>query len=70
MLTATGDRAFCAGADLKERKTYTEAKTRTFVSRIGKLTAELGRLPMPTVCAINGHAFGGGCGRRWRATCA
>ena len=61
MLTATGDRAFCAGADLKERKTYTEAKTRTFVSRIGKLTAELGRLPMPTVCAINGHAFGGGC---------
>ena len=61
VLTATGDRAFCAGADLKERKTYTEAKTRTFVSRIGKLTAELGRLPMPTVCAINGHAFGGGC---------
>ena len=61
VLTATGERAFCAGADLKERKTYTEAKTRTFVSRIGKLTAELGRLPMPTVCAINGHAFGGGC---------
>ena len=61
VLTAAGDRAFCAGADLKERKTYSEAKTRTFVSRIGKLTAELGRLPMPTLCAVNGHALGGGC---------
>ena len=61
VLTAAGDRAFCAGADLKERKTYSEEKTRTFVSRIGKLTAEIGRLPMPTICAINGHAFGGGC---------
>jgi enoyl-CoA hydratase/carnithine racemase len=61
ILTATGDKAFCAGADLKERKTYTEAKTRTFVRRIGALTAEIGRLPMPTVAAINGHAFGGGC---------
>ena len=61
VLTATGDKAFCAGADLKERKTYSESKTRTFVKRIGALTAEIGRLPMPTICAINGHAFGGGC---------
>ena len=61
VLTAAGDRAFCAGADLKERKTYSEEKTRTFVSRIGKLTAEIGRLPMPTICALNGHALGGGC---------
>jgi enoyl-CoA hydratase/carnithine racemase len=61
ILTATGDKAFCAGADLKERKTYSEEKTRTFVKSIGALTAELGRLPMPTLCAINGHAFGGGC---------
>ena len=61
VLTAAGDRAFCAGADLKERKTYSESKTRTFVGRIGKLTAEIGRLPMPTICALNGHAFGGGC---------
>jgi enoyl-CoA hydratase/carnithine racemase len=61
VLTATGDKAFCAGADLKERKTYSEAKTRTFVRRIGRLTAEIGRLPMPSIAAINGHAFGGGC---------
>jgi enoyl-CoA hydratase/carnithine racemase len=61
VLTATGDKAFCAGADLKERKTYSEETTRAFVTRIGALTAEIGRLPMPTICAINGHAFGGGC---------
>jgi enoyl-CoA hydratase/carnithine racemase len=61
VLTASGDKAFCAGADLKERKTYSEAKTRTFVRRIGRLTAEIGRLPMPSIAAINGHAFGGGC---------
>jgi methylglutaconyl-CoA hydratase len=61
IVTGTGDRAFCAGADLKERKTYSEAKTRQFVRRIGAMTAEIGRLPMPTICALNGHAFGGGC---------
>jgi methylglutaconyl-CoA hydratase len=61
IITGSGDRAFCAGADLKERKTYSEAKTRQFVRQIGAMTAEIGRLPMPTICALNGHAFGGGC---------
>lgn len=61
IVTGAGDRGFCAGADLKERRDYSEAKVTQFVQGIGALMAEVGQLPMPTIAAVNGHAFGGGC---------
>ncbi len=61
IITGAGSRGFCAGADLKERREYSEEKVAQFVEGIGALMAEVGRLPMPTIAAINGHAFGGGC---------
>jgi enoyl-CoA hydratase/carnithine racemase len=55
LLTGRGDRTFCAGASLEalERGTLTP---RDFDG----LTNQLARLPRPTVCALNGNAYGGG----------
>jgi enoyl-CoA hydratase/carnithine racemase len=61
VITGAGEKAFCAGADLKERTTFTEEQTRAFVARIGATFEAVAALPMPTLAAINGVAFGGGC---------
>ena len=61
LVTAAGDKAFSAGADLKERVGFTEEQTRAFVARIGDTFEALAALPMPTIAVVNGVAFGGGC---------
>jgi methylglutaconyl-CoA hydratase len=61
IITGAGDRAFCAGADLKERSAMTAAEVRAFVPKLQALTDMIAALPMPTIAAINGAAFGGGC---------
>ncbi|MFQ5671247.1 MAG: enoyl-CoA hydratase-related protein [Acidobacteriota bacterium] len=61
-LVVTGKgRTFCAGADLKERQSMSEAEVRTFVSALSRTCADLASLPFPTIAAINGTAAGGGC---------
>ncbi len=60
LLRGTG-RAFCAGADLKERRTMDEAARIKHNRAINAAVDALGAAPMPTVCAINGLALGGGC---------
>jgi enoyl-CoA hydratase/carnithine racemase len=60
LLCGTG-RAFCAGADLKERRTMDEAARVKHNRAINAAVDALGAAPMPTVCAINGLALGGGC---------
>lgn len=59
LLQAKG-RAFCAGADLKERRTLTEQQVRRNVRTIREVFSALERLPQPTIALINGFAFGGG----------
>jgi enoyl-CoA hydratase/carnithine racemase len=59
-VTGAGERAFCAGADLKERAGFSEAQTRAYVARIGDTFSALAALPQPSIAAINGLAFGGG----------
>ena len=60
IVTGAGDKAFCAGADIKEfqGRSMIEAKR---AAEIGQLVfAKLDRLPVASVAVINGYAFGGG----------
>ena len=52
---------FCAGADLKERKTMTPDDVRAFVPRLAGVCNALAGLPYPTIAAVRGAAVGGGC---------
>jgi enoyl-CoA hydratase/carnithine racemase len=60
IFTGDGDKAFSAGADLKERQGMSEQDTLAFVTKIQRLFQHIACLPMPTIAAINGDAFGGG----------
>lgn len=60
VITGRGDRAFCAGADLEERRGMGEAEVRKTVAGLQALTSQIAAFPRPTIAAINGYAFGGG----------
>jgi enoyl-CoA hydratase/carnithine racemase len=61
ILTGAGDKAFCAGADLKERASMTLDEVRDYIATIRDTITAVERLPQPVIAAINGGAFGGGC---------
>ncbi|GAA1689854.1 enoyl-CoA hydratase/isomerase family protein [Streptomyces yatensis] len=60
VLTSTHERAFCVGADLKERNSLSDAEMQRHrpVSRAA-YTGVL-ELPMPAIAAVHGFALGGG----------
>ncbi|WP_329589768.1 enoyl-CoA hydratase-related protein [Streptomyces sp. NBC_01362] len=60
VLTSSHERAFCVGADLKERNSFTDAEL--LRQRPTARTAYTGvlELPMPTIAAVHGFALGGG----------
>jgi enoyl-CoA hydratase/carnithine racemase len=60
VLTGAGDRAFCAGADLKERIAMTLDGTRGFLHELNDMVDALAAFPRPVIAALNGIAFGGG----------
>jgi methylglutaconyl-CoA hydratase len=60
VITGAGEKAFCAGADLKERQGMTENDVRVQVDLYRTELGPLDRSPKPVVGAINGAAFGGG----------
>lgn len=60
VLSSTHERAFCVGADLKERNSFSDAElVRQRPTTRGAYGGVL-ELPMPTVAAVHGFALGGG----------
>ncbi|MFN0317816.1 MAG: enoyl-CoA hydratase/isomerase family protein [Burkholderiales bacterium] len=60
VLTGAGDRAFCSGADLKERKGMSSATWRLQHEVFERAYWALVDLPLPVIAAVNGHAYAGG----------
>ena len=61
VLTGAGDRAFVAGADIKEMDGKTPLEARAY-SELGQEIAHmLEVMRKPTIAAVNGYALGGGC---------
>jgi enoyl-CoA hydratase len=61
ILTGAGERAFAAGADIKEMAEKSEAEGLAFGRKGHAVANALERLPQPVIAAVNGYAFGGGC---------
>ncbi|ANB61718.1 enoyl-CoA hydratase [Anoxybacteroides amylolyticum] len=60
IVTGSGEKVFCAGADLKERAGMNETEVRQTVALIRDTINAFEQLPQPVICALNGSAFGGG----------
>ena len=60
IITGAGDKAFCSGADLKERATLAPEKVREYIFTIRNLFTAIEQLNKPVIAAVNGIALGGG----------
>jgi enoyl-CoA hydratase len=60
VITGAGDKAFCAGADLKERQGMNENDIRVQVELYRSELGPLDQSPKPVIAALNGVALGGG----------
>lgn len=60
VLTGAGDKAFCAGADLKERKGVPASEAGPYINAIAGAISDWGELRKITIAAMNGSAYGGG----------
>lgn len=61
VVTGVGERAFCAGGDLKERKGMTDAQWTRQHLAYERMVRAIKDCPVPVIGAINGAAYGGGC---------
>lgn len=60
IVVGLGDRAFSAGADLKERAGMRADEAAAAVAAISRAIQAVAAIPVPTIAAINGAALGGG----------
>jgi len=60
VITGAGEKAFCSGADLKERATLPPDQVRRFIATIRDTFTAIEALPQPVIAAVNGVALGGG----------
>lgn len=60
LITSSVPNVFCAGADLKERKTMNQSEVRSFVNSLRSTFSFLESLRIPTIAVVEGAALGGG----------
>ncbi|NEU31483.1 enoyl-CoA hydratase [bacterium LRH843] len=60
IFAGTGEKVFCAGADLKERAEMNENEAKQTVVFIRNTIERIAALQLPTIAALNGSALGGG----------
>lgn len=60
IITGAGEKAFIAGADIAELATLTPLEGREHARRGQAVIDRIEKLPVPTIAAINGFAYGGG----------
>ena len=61
VMTGQGDKAFCAGGDLKERRGMSDETWQTQHAIFERMVRSLVGCPIPVIAAVNGAAYGGGC---------
>jgi enoyl-CoA hydratase/carnithine racemase len=61
VITGAGEKAFCAGANLKERKEWTVDDIRRWLVELHAAFREIEKCGKPWIAAVNGLALGGGC---------
>lgn len=61
ILTGEGDKAFVAGADIKELSALTREQAFAFAQNGQRLFKLMEDCPKPIIAAVNGYALGGGC---------
>lgn len=60
IITGAGEKAFCSGADLKERATLSPDQVKEFIFTIRNLFTSIEQLNKAVIAAVNGVALGGG----------
>jgi enoyl-CoA hydratase/carnithine racemase len=60
IISGSGEKAFCSGADLKERAGLSPEKVKEYIFTIRNLFTTIEFLNKPVIAAVNGLALGGG----------
>jgi enoyl-CoA hydratase/carnithine racemase len=60
IVTGAGEKAFCAGADLKERVSLSPGQVKEYIFTIRSLFTSIEQLNKAVIAAVNGIALGGG----------
>ncbi|MBI4595694.1 MAG: enoyl-CoA hydratase/isomerase family protein [Candidatus Tectomicrobia bacterium] len=63
LVSGAGDKAFCAGADLKELLAHKNVNDyRKHFEGVARIIEKLAKIPQPTIASVHGFALAGGCG--------
>ncbi len=60
VIAGMGEKAFCAGADIKHIRSIRGAEKRRFIERAYRVLERIASSPLPCIAAIHGFALGGG----------
>ncbi|MFN3405141.1 MAG: enoyl-CoA hydratase/isomerase family protein [Cytophagaceae bacterium] len=61
IITGAGEKAFVAGADIKEISELSDVNARKFAEQGQEIFDMIEKCPKPVIAAVNGFALGGGC---------